>query len=118
MAYRARLKLLAWYTIILKVKCLVELQFADERLKHCFLDKAYASMHLGREVADRYAYLLNFIGCIDSASDLQRFAFLDTVAPPNISGSWSWSVSLDAERRLLLQPVEDGKAIRIMEIAA
>lgn len=92
----------------------MEIRFANERLKQCFVDNVYARQHFGRVVADRYAYVLNFLSCIDTASDLQRFAFLDTVAPPTISGTWS--VSLDGQRRLMLQPVEDGKTIRIMEV--
>lgn len=112
---RARLKLYAQDTITPEVKRLVDLQFATPELKQCFVDKQYARRHFGSRLAERYAYILNFIGCIDEASDLQRFAFLDADAPSNISGSWT--ISLDGTRRLVLKPVVDGKAMTIMEVA-
>lgn len=93
----------------------MDLQFATPELEKCFVDKQYAGRHLGPKLAQRYAYMLNFIGCIDEAADLQRFAFLDTAAPSNISGSWT--ISLDGSRRLVLKPVVDGKAMTIMEVA-
>jgi len=94
----------------------VEIQFADQKLKQCFVDKEYACRHLGSKVAARYAHVINFLGCIDTASDLPRFAFLDTVAPAN--SSESWTVALDRPWRLVLQPSEDGKAIEIMEVVS
>ena len=103
-------------TITPKVKRLVEIRFADEELRKCLVDKSYASRHLGRDAANRYLYVMHFVECIDVPSDLERFAFLDTVAPTENGGAWS--VALHGRTRVVLRPVEGGSAIEIMEVVA
>jgi hypothetical protein len=92
----------------------VEIRFADQKLQRCFVDERYACGCLGPKLARRYAYVVNLIRCVDDPSDLQRFAFLDTVAPPNPAECWT--VSLGDRWRLILAPTEDGNAIKIMEV--
>jgi len=92
----------------------VEIRFANQTLQRSFYDVQYGCRHLGPKLARRYAYVVNLICCIDVPSDLAKFAFLDAAAPHN--PAHTWTVSLGSGWRLILEPIEDGNAIEIMEV--
>lgn len=91
----------------------MELEFATEELRRYFVDNDYARARLGRDLADRYAYILNLFGCVDTPSDLRRFALLDMSVPITVDGVWSVTLG---ERRLTFRPAGRGNAITIVGV--
>lgn len=94
----------------------MEIRFANLVLERCLQDASYAGRHLGPALSSRYAYLVNFLACIDAARDLGRFAFLDTVGPPKAEQGLPWTVCLVDRWRLVFEVADDGTTINIMEV--
>lgn len=91
----------------------MKIEFAHPEMRRCSRDARFARQYLGRRVADRYALLLNLLDCIETLTDLQRFASLDI---DEASDGCVITISLDNHKRLALRHDEGNNTISIMEV--
>ena len=93
----------------------MDICFVDERLALCFREEAQAVARWGCDVATQYAYVVNFLTCLDTAGDLSKFAFLDAVATSHPEG-FRWTVRLTNGWRLVLEATESGEPLVVAEV--
>ncbi len=95
----------------------MRVQFRNASLARCLSDEAYAAERWGAEAAIRYAYVVNFLTCIDAAGDLGRFAFLEARVEDGDRGP-RWLVPLADDWRLALAPVDGDYALSVVEVTS
>ncbi len=94
----------------------MQIRFASTTLERCVHDESYAAKFWGATPASRYAYVVNFLACIDVVADLVRFAFLDTVASAETTRGDRWTVCLVDQWRLVLELADGGDTIGVVEV--
>ncbi len=95
----------------------MRVQFRTPKLARCLRDEAYAAERWGPAAASRYAYVVNFLTCIDTAGDLGRFAFL-AAKVENEGGESRWLLPLADDWQLALALVDGDHAVSVVEVTA
>ncbi len=90
----------------------MEICFVDEGLARCLREETRAIERWGCEVGRQCGYLLNFLACIDSPADLDKFTFLDAQSGPG----GSWTVRLTHGWRIVLEVADGGRALMVTEV--
>lgn len=93
----------------------MDIRFADESLARCFREESCAVRRWGAEVANRYAFVIAFLTCVDAVGDLGKFAFLDAVGLDSSLNS-PGTVRLADGWRLALEAVEGSTALVVKEV--
>ena len=90
----------------------MEICFVEEGLARCWREEARAIERWGCEVGKQCGYLLNFLACIDSMADLDKFTFLDAQRGPD----GSWTVRLTHGWRVVVEVAGGGRPLMVTKV--
>lgn len=91
-------------------------RFNDPNLERCVTDQALATERWGVTVAERYAFVINFLTCVDGVGDIDQFTFLDAT-PQATSAGTTLMIDLGGEWRLAVEASDGAQALTVTEVS-